>query len=252
MNNTMIAVIFFLTSILLPIATTKYANSIRGGRFWIWHFIADLYCVWAFIEMMVYFLSPHLLPVSKSLFGSLAELGIMFNVIVGMWIILQKEKKSKNLLNAELMDTKQELDSLRKKNQSLSDKLAHRKSLSEEIKLYESQVSESKRQIQSLKDRLALALKGVNPDLQRELEASTTELSMYKQRNQSLKAHNQQVQRAVDSKNQEIVQLKSIITELEQKNRRLNELCLTLAEKMSNSPEQIEIYKTEIIRAIKK
>lgn len=241
----MIPIIFFLTSILLPIATTKYMNSVRGGKFWIWHFIASLYCVLAFTEMMVYFLSLHLLPVSKSLFGSLAELGIMFNVIVGMWLLLQSEKKSKNIINVEL-------DSLRKKNQSLEDKLAHRKSQSEEIKQYKNQIAELKRQIQSLQDRLALALKGVNPDLQRELEASTTELSTYKQRNQSLKAHNQQVQRAVDSKNQEIVQLKSIITELEQKNRRLNELCLTLAEKMSNSPEQIEIYKTEIIRAIKK
>lgn len=241
----MIPIIFFLTSILLPIATTKYMNSVRDGKFWIWHLIADLYCVLAFTAMVTYFVAPYLLHVSKALFISLAELGIMFNVIVGMWLLLQSEKKSKNIINVEL-------DSLQKKNQSLEDKLTHRKSQSEEIKQYKNQIAELKRQIQSLQDRLALAIKGVNPDLQRELEASTTELSTYKQLNQSLKAHNQQVQRAVDSKNQEIVQLKSIITELEQKNRRLNELCLTLAEKMSNSPEQIEIYKTEIIRAIKK
>lgn len=248
----MIPIIFFLTSILLPIATTKYMNSVRGGKFWIWHLIAGLYCVLAFTEMVTYFVAPYLLHVSKALFISLAELGIMFNVIVGMWLLLQSEKKSKNIINVELDSLQNELDSLQKKNQSLEDKLTHRKSQSKEIEQYKNQIAELKRHIQSLQDRLALALKGVNPDLQRELEASTTELSTYKQRNQSLKAHNQQVQRAVDSKNQEIVQLKSIITELEQKNRRLNELCLTLAEKMSNSPEQIEIYKTEIIRAIKK
>lgn len=248
----MIPIIFFLTSILLPIATTKYLNSVCGGRVWIWHIIADFYCVLVGVLTLVCYFAPYLLPVSKSLFISLSELGIMFNVIVGMWLLIQKEKKSTRNLNGELMDANQELNRLRKENQSLEDKLAHRKSISEEIKLYESQVSELKRQIQSLKDRLALALKGINPDLQRELESSRTELSTYRQQNQSLKTLNQQAQRVVEFKNQEITQLKSNIEELEQEIKRLNALCLSLAEKMSTSPEQIDVYKMEIIRARKK
>lgn len=248
----MAPILFFLTSFLLPIIITKYMNNVRCGSVWFWHLLAYTYCIGVSVSVIVYFVSPQLLPVSKQLFSSISGYGVTINLVATIWVLLLQKKRRSDSLKSELDKAIQEVNILKRRNQSLEDKIAHRKSLSSEVEQSRKDISQYKREIQSLQDRLSLALKGIDPSLQQKLDKTVEALAMSQRECQSIKSRMANVHRQLDSKNQEIAQLNTMVENLTAEKERLNALCLSLADKLNSTNKQIDICKMEITMASKR